>query len=608
MASIARAMPKIFLGRWKSRLPDPFLKSSSLSVDRLWKKDPSLWKSDPEQRASISNRLGWLDIVDRMSSEADPLGRFAREIADDGFRQIILLGMGGSSLCAEVLGGVFRPPEKVPRLFVLDSTDPGMIRTIEKRGPLRQTFFLVSSKSGKTVETLSHFSYFYSKIERARLSLPGRRFAVITDAGSPLEHLGRERDVRRVFLNPSDIGGRYSALSYFGLVPAALMGIDIRALIESARRMQGLCRREDPRENPGLALGLALGHLARAGADKLTFISSPAVASLGYWIEQLIAESTGKEGKGIIPVEGERPGLPSVYGPDRVFVRIRMGDKSEKSLDRKVRGLRAAGFPIIELHLDTPLDLGGAFFLWEFAVSVSGAVLGINPFNEPNVQESKDNTERILKASRGLDALPVPTKQVADGGCRITWGRFYKRLSDDARRQSTQSSDGIVESLATFLSLPRPGDYLALLAFLPRAEKTVSRLDEIRDHLRDALSLPVLVGFGPRYLHSIGQLHKGGPDRGLFLQITTCDSVDLEIPGFPFTFGKLKAAQALGDFQALDRRGYRVLAIHLDGNPVRRLRSLERWIRDSLRLVTRRRNGRVRGSLTPRVRQPTRNR
>ncbi len=474
---------------------------------RIWAFDHTVWKPEPDE---IANRLGWLTAVDRMTEEAPRLREFAREVAGEGFRTAVLLGMGGSSLAPEVLATTSGAERGMLDLTVLDTTDPETILQVERTLDLSHTLFIVSSKSGTTVETLSHLAYFWDKLG------DGAHFVAITDRGTPLERTARDREFRRVFLNPADIGGRYSALSYFGLVPGALIGADLDGLLDRAHEMLHACHHcVPPEENPGAWLGAVMGEGARAGRDKLTLVLPREVAALGYWIEQLIAESTGKEGKGIVPVEGEPLGGPEVYGPDRLFVALGEHDGLPE--------LERAGHPVARLRYSDPLQLGAEFFRWEFATAVAGHVLGINPFDQPNVQEAKDATARVLR--EGVSEAPATAE------------------------------------VASVLAQVRHGDYIALQAYVPRNAVNDALLEDARTRLRDRYRVATTVGYGPRYLHSTGQLHKGGPDTGVFIQVTAGDHEDLVVPGAPYTFGALKQAQALGDLLSLQAHGRRVTRV-----------------------------------------------
>ena len=463
---------------------------------RIWALDHTVWKPDPTE---IADRLGWLSLPEKMHEHLDQLRDFAESCA--GYERIVLLGMGGSSLAPEVFSATFGGKA----LTVLDTTHPEAVMAVEESGDLRSTLFIVASKSGGTVETLSHFAYFFDKVR------DGSQFVAITDPGTPLEALARLKGFRRVFLNPADIGGRYSALSYFGLVPAALIGVDVHALLDSAEEMACACADCLPvADNPGLWLGALIGEAASAGRDKLTLLFPEEVSTFGAWLEQLIAESTGKEGRGIVPVDGEPPGSPDVYGDDRLFVSL---------------GVETALEPSVVIPFDGAGKLGAEFFRWEFATAVAGHVLGIHPFDQPNVQEAKDATRRLLDE----DALP----EEAYGDLRA-----------------------LLEGV-------RPGDYLAIQAYLPRTEENVSRLQAARVKLRDRLRVATTLGFGPRFLHSTGQLHKGGPSTGVFIQVVDEPSADLPIPGKPYTFRRLLDAQSTGDLQALRARGRRVARVRL---------------------------------------------
>ncbi len=472
---------------------------------RIWGRDHTVWKLDPKE---ISDRLGWLTVAEQMTDAVSELTAFGRRVADEGFQDAVLMGMGGSSLAPEVIHATFGAMPAFPRLHVLDTTDPSSILALERSLDLNRTLFIVASKSGGTVETACQCAYFYGKVPR------GDQFVAITDAGSSLDDFAREKRFRRVFLNPTDIGGRYSALSYFGLAPAAIVGAPIGELIEQATEMACACASYVPvADNPGLWLGAVMAEAALAGRDKLTLVLPPAISTFGTWVEQLVAESTGKEGKGILPVEGEPLGPAGVYGDDRLFVSL------GESIDLR---------PLATLKFDGPTRLGAEFFRWEFATAVAGAILGINPFDQPNVQEAKDATNRILSASD--DVLPEVT-------------------NDD---------------LATLLSHVRPGDYIAITAFIPRNAESEEALRSVRVRLRGHFKVATTVGFGPRYLHSTGQLHKGGPNKGLFIQVVSPDAEDVPIPGRPYTFGKLKAAQALGDLESLRAHGRRAGRVPLD--------------------------------------------
>ena len=482
------------------------------TIRRIWRKDFTVWRDDP---AEITDRLGWLTVHEVMRERVPELEQFASNCAADGLTHAVLAGMGGSSLAPEVLRGAFGVAPAMLDLVVLDTTHPDQILAVERTLPIDRTLFVIASKSGTTTETLSHFAYFWEKVP------DGSRFVAITDPGTPLERLASERGFRRAFLNPPDIGGRYSALSYFGLVPGALIGTDLDRLLDMAIAMAHACVSDAPaRNNPGARIGAVIGEAALAGRDKLTLVLDQHVRTFGYWVEQLIAESTGKAGKGIVPVEGEDVGEPALYGADRLFVGI-----GADNVDKVLTPLRDAGQPVVHLWLDDAIELGREIFRWEFATAVAGAVLGLQPFDQPNVQEAKDATKKLLAQGE----VPDP-------------GR------DD------------IDSL---LQRVRPGDYLAIQAYLPRDPNTERRLHRARLRLRDRLKVATTVGFGPRFLHSTGQLHKGGPNIGVFVQVVEPSDEDVPIPGQPYSFGSLIAAQALGDLQSLRSHGRRVARVGL---------------------------------------------
>jgi len=532
---------------------------SRRAVERLFARDASLWKSAPDAAQVIGNRLGWLDSPAWLEERIPELHAFAAEVRSGGFTRVLLLGMGGSSLAPEVIASVLRAAPGAPTLEVLDSTDPAAVRSAEATHRLDRTFFLVSSKSGRTIETLSQYRYFRARLDEMGLPDAGRRFAAITDPGSALERLAREEGVRRVFLNPSDIGGRYSALSYFGMVPAALLGVDLTSLAARAAEARERFRSDDPAENPALRLGALLGAAARAGRNKMTLLTSPTLRPLGYWIEQLVAESTGKEGSGILPVEGEPLGFPRYYSADRSFVAITLVGAPDSELERLGAELQGAGAPWAAIRLADRADLAAEFVRWEVATAIAGAALEINPFDEPNVQESKDRTSEILAETERAGRLPSGPTRGRDGGVEIfASDALWERLTAHA-----PAYPSLEMVLGRFFSLRRAGDYLALLAYVDRTAATESAFAQLRRGIRDATQLPVLQGYGPRYLHSIGQFYKGGPETGMFLVITADHAQDLPIPESRLTFGRLETAQALGDLASLDSRGKPALRLHM---------------------------------------------
>ncbi len=533
-------------GEYQTAIQDRLANMAETHFSRqLWQKDPSLWKSDPKDQEEIRNALGWLHVAEKMEDNLKELNTFKDEILDAGFRHVLHMGMGGSSLTPLVFARIFTPDPQALPLTVLDSTDPATILKVSRALPLKDTLFIIASKSGTTAEPLAFAEYFYQKVCKIKGERAGENFCVITDPGTPLVQMARERGYRKTFLNFADIGGRYSALSYFGLVPATLMGVNVGELLERALRMRHACDSCAPTgENPGLMLGAALGELARNyKRNKLTFLMPKALSPLGLWLEQLLAESTGKEDTGILPVSGEPIGEPADYGDDRVFVYIRMKDTTDKILERSVAYLRETGQPLITITLDDVLDLGQEFFRWEIATATAGAILGINAFNQPNVQESKDNTNRLLALVRTQGKLPEEKPTLVKDPLKL----YFK-----------ETASTIPATLKQFLVQSRPGDYLALMAYIPENPANQRALQEIRSMLQDGLHIPTTLGYGPRFLHSTGQFHKGGPNTGLFLQLTAEDARDVPIPGAPYTFGVFKRAQALGDLEALKKHGRRV--------------------------------------------------
>jgi transaldolase/glucose-6-phosphate isomerase len=529
---------------------------------RLWERDASLWKHEPEHQRIIKNALGWLTVPLTMLEQVDEIRKFVDEAVAAGFRHAVVLGMGGSSLCPDVCRATFGTAPGFLELHVLDSTVPASVAGVEKSVDVARTLFLVSSKSGGTAETMSFYKYFYDRVGSLKGARAGENFVAITDLGTSLEKLAHERRFRQVFHGQPDIGGRYSALSNFGMVPAALAGVDVRALLENAEDLARACSASVPaRDNPGARLGATLAEAARLGRDKITFVIAPRIATFADWAEQLIAESTGKEGKGLVPVAGEALGEPAAYGNDRLFVYMKHASQTEDDIERKLQALEAAGHPVIRIELQDILDLGREFFRWEVATATAGALLGINPFDQPNVQESKDNTNRLLAQFRSegklVEASPVAEAEGMGFYCdAATRSRLERVMTPSEPRAMT-------DYLAAFLGEARRGDYVALLAYLEPSREHKALTESIRLRLRGALRLATTVGFGPRYLHSTGQLHKGGAANGLFIQVTADDAQDLLVPGEPYSFSVLKQAQALGDLQSLQSKERRVIRLHL---------------------------------------------
>jgi glucose-6-phosphate isomerase len=530
--------------------------TSERVAGRLWEKDGTLWAASEKQPGEVAAWLGWLDLPETMSARVIELEHLARDVRDDGYRRAAVLGMGGSSLAPELFSRVFgwaggaagsgaASPTGL-ELRVLDSTHPDVVRGFRSWAEGQRTLFCVSSKSGSTTEP----NAFHAAMAAIA---PALDFIAITDPGTSLAELARSQEFRGIVEAPPDVGGRYSALTVFGLVPAVLAGVDVGELLARARRMADACRTPDATANPGLALGALIGEAAIGGRDKLTILTSPRLAPFGDWAEQLIAESTGKQGRGIVPIVGEELGDPDAYGDDRAFVTIRLAGEEDRwaaLVDEMARREQ----PVEQIVLDDPLDLGGEFVRWEVATAAAGIVLEIDPFDQPNVQESKDATKDLLAAFRSDGTLPQPFPLVAESGLTVT--------ADAAALGDTPVTvDGALRQLLSLLQRDR--DYFAVLAYVPPDPPLAERLQRLRVRVRDAFGVATTLGFGPRFLHSTGQLHKGGPDTGVFLQLTAEPSSDLPIAGWEESFGTLIAAQALGDLASLQRRGRRALRLHL---------------------------------------------
>ncbi len=534
---------------------------------RLHGRDATLWSGEPEDAEAIRNRLGWLDAVEDFRHRVEEIESFAREVRDQGIGHVVVLGMGGSSLCPEVASQVFAPlvEEGWPELLVLDSTDPDAVRAMEEAIDPSRTLFLVSSKSGTTVETLSFYRHFLERVEAAVEEAPGSRFVAITDPGTPLGREARERGFRRLFENPEDIGGRYSALSYFGLVPMALMGVDVGRLLERARIQAGSCAGAVPADaNPGIHLGAVLGLHALAGRDKVTLSIGETVAPFADWLEQLLAESTGKAGQGLVPVVGETLGEPESYGDDRLFVSLGL---TEGGRQGALEGLEEAGHPVVRVALDDRYDLGAEIFRWEVATATAGAILRVNPFDEPNVAESKENTRELLETWRQTGSFDEGAPEAEGDGIAVWTG-------------NGGSGDDPGEVVRSLLETAGEGDYVAFLPYWNRTPARHERLQEIREAVRRRHRVATTLGYGPRYLHSSGQLHKGGPDGGVFLILTAGSREEIPIPGEEHDFATLLRAQALGDFRSLAEHGRRVARIDLGDEPERALEALLQELRE----------------------------
>ena len=555
-------------------------------VERLHDRDGTLWSSDQAVLEKIANRLGWLDAPRDFGEQVPALEAFGESIRGAGFTAALVAGMGGSSLAPDVLADAFRDIADWLAVRVLDSTDPAAVAAAwDGLDPL-STLVIVATKSGTTTESLAFQADAWARVHAAlrgageRRESPADLMIAVTDPGRSLEAIPHHDSLREVFLNPEDVGGRYSALTYVGLVPASLLGIDLDAFLASALAMLARTHATDAAANPGAALGILLGVLGRAGRDKLTLVADPAVARFGAWLEQLIAESTGKHGVGIVPIAGEPLGNAAAYGPDRVFVRLTLdgalapapapdGTTADDLLD----ALAAAGHPVVRIGLADPIDLAAEFVRWEVATAIAGVILEINPFDEPNVTESKENTKRVLAELERTGSFPAPAV-LAQGDGLVLVG--------DATLRATGGDGTLAGELRRHVARADANAYLALQAFVAPTPARADAMDRMRGLLRDATGRPTTSGFGPRFLHSTGQLHKGGAPIGWFLQLTADHPVDVEIPGRPFSFGQLVDAQALGDFEALEAHHLPVLRVHLGADVDAGLAALERALREAL--------------------------
>ncbi len=523
---------------------------------RLWDRDTTLWT-----RSDESKWLGWLRIIEHQLAHGEHLRELAGDVKAESFSHAVVLGMGGSSMCPEVLGMTFGQQQGFPELHVLDSTDPAQVKTLEDKVDLAKTLFIVASKSGSTLEPNIFKQYFFERVaEVAGRENASKQFVVVTDPGSQLEQAAQSEKVRHIFHGVPSIGGRYSALSDFGMAPAAAIGIDTKRFLDRAGEMAVSCSAFVPaRDNPGVVLGNVLGVLAGEGRDKITIISSPGIQGLGAWLEQLLAESTGKLGKGLIPVDREPLGPPEVYGDDRIFVYLRLDTGIDASQEQAAGALEAAGQPLVRISIPDIYGLGQEFFRWEIATAVAGSLMGINPFDQPDVEASKLATRKLTSEFEKTGSLPPEEPIVEDNGIQL--------FADDKNASVLAEKAGVEKSLDSYvrahLGRLSAGDYLALLAYVEMNAAHESSLQEVRKVVRDKTKAATCLGFGPRFLHSTGQAYKGGPNTGVFLQITCDDAADLPVPGQKYTFGVVKAAQARGDFEVLAERNRRALRVHL---------------------------------------------
>lgn len=541
---------------------------SKQKIKQLWAKDASLWTNADEAKW-----LGWLDIVDEQLANLQQFSDFAAEVKAAGFTHILLLGMGGSSLCPEVLQMTFGRIAGFPELHVLDSTDPAQVKTFEQKVDLAQTLFIVASKSGSTLEPNIFNQYFYQRVvETVGADNAGSHFVAITDPGSKMQQVAERDHFRRIFYGWPSIGGRYSALSNFGMVPAAAMGLDTTKFLTAAKAMVEACKTST--NNPGQTLGVILGTAANQGRDKLTIMASPGLYDLGAWMEQLIAESTGKEGKAIIPVDREAIGNANVYGADRVFAYVRLAAAPNAEQDAQVAALIAAGQPVVQIEVGNTYDLGQQFFCWEIATAVAGAITSINPFNQPDVEASKIETKKLTSEYEEKGSLPTETP--------IFTGEGVQLFTDETNAARLVGETTLAGYLRAFVQQIGAGDYVALLGYIEMNDAHEAALQRIRHLLRDGKQVATCLGFGPRFLHSTGQAYKGGPNSGVILQITCEDANDLPVPQQTYTFGVVKAAQARGDFQVLSDRGRRALRVHLGADVATGLKTLQTAIEKAL--------------------------
>lgn len=553
------------MSRLKTSLPETLATAVKAAVDdwqsgskmqRLWQRDATLWTGDDE-----ASWLGWLDITEEQIAHPIELRNLAKEVWSAGFRDILLLGMGGSSLCPEVLRMTFGKIAGYPDLHVLDSTDPAQVKAFEDKVDIARTLFIVSSKSGSTLEPNIFKQYFFERTKQAvGADNAGSHFIAITDPGSKMQQVAEADRFRHIFLGRSSIGGRYSALSHFGMVPAAAIGVDTKKFLDRTQEMVRACGPSAPvGENPGAVLGIILGMAARSRRDKVTIITSPDLSDLGAWLEQLLAESTGKVGKGIIPVDREELAAPEVYGNDRVFAYIHTQHATEVAQDAKVKALEEAGQAVLRISMADSYDLGAEFFRWEIATAVAGSIIGINAFNQPDVEASKIATRNLTSAYEKTGSLPAEKPVVEDGGVML----FTDENNAAALGQAAGRDKSLAGYLKAHLGRLGAGDYFAMLGFIQMNAEHQRKLQAIRHAVRDKKHVATCLGFGPRFLHSTGQAYKGGQNSGVFLQMTCDDTLELPVPQQKYTFGVVKAAQARGDFQVLAERGRRALRVHL---------------------------------------------
>jgi glucose-6-phosphate isomerase len=547
--------------------------NSNNKVERFWQKDPSLWTKDGEEKW-----LGWIDIVERQQKNSLAFKALAADVKATGFKSALLLGMGGSSLCPEVLSVTFGQQAGFPAMHIVDSTDPAQVKAARDKVDLSKTVVVVASKSGSTLEPNVLKQYFFTEMEKALgKGNAGSHFIAITDPGSKMEQVAKGDKFRHIFYGDPEIGGRYSALSNFGVVAATVAGLDTEKLLaEAAKAVEP--SKKPVSENPAVQLGFILGSAANAGRDKITIFTSPEIYDLGAWMEQLIAESTGKLGKGITPVDREAIGAPDVYGNDRIFAYVRLKGTADNSQDAKVAALEAAGHPVVHFEISDLYEIFGQFFTWEIATAVAGSIMEINPFNQPDVEAAKIETRSLTSAYEKTGKLPERSPVLKDSGTEI-----YATDAYSAKLKADAPSATLAGYLKAHFAQMHAGDYFATLAFLPMFSEHENVIQGFRHKVRDAKRVATCVGFGPRFLHSTGQDYKGGPNTGVFLQITADHAIDLEIPGQKYSFGVVIAAQAAGDLAVLESRGRRALRVHLGKDIAAGLKTLSAAVTEALK-------------------------
>ena len=572
MSRLKTSLPESLAATVKTTIADW---QSGGKMQRLWQRDATLWTGSDE-----ANWLGWLDIVEEQTAQQDQLQKIAKEVQQRGFQHVLLLGMGGSSLCPEVLRMTFGRTTHFPTLHVLDSTDPAQVKAFEHLIDIPKTLFIVSSKSGSTLEPNIFKQYFFKRTEQAvGVTKVGSQFIAITDPGSKMQQVAEADRFLHVFFGRPSIGGRYSALSNFGMVPAAVMGLDTKKFLSRAAEMVRACGGSVAvEENPGAVLGIILGAATNAGRDKVTIITSPGISDLGAWLEQLLAESTGKIGKGIIPVDRENLAAANTYSSDRVFVYVRLESGIDAGQEEKVAAIEKGGHPVVRITMADTYDLGAEFFRWEIATAVAGAIIGINAFNQPDVEASKIATRSLTSEYEKNGSLPAEKPVVDDNGIKL----FTDEKNAAELAKAAGGDTSLVGYLKAHLGRIKTGDYFAVLGYIQMNVEHEQSLQLLRHAVRDSKRVATCLGFGPRFLHSTGQAYKGGPNSGVFLQITCDDSVELPVPGQKYTFGVVKAAQARGDFQVLADRGRRALRVHLGSNVKAGLAALQAAVQKAL--------------------------